>query len=395
MKKSIAILIIANLVVNLSFGQSNVIDSIVHQSFQRKFTIHKPTGFTNSVPVPLVIFLHGGTGNMASAQGFTNLNAVSNANGFLAVYPQGYGVVPTGGYVWADGRGSFADIAGIDDIGFIDKLLDTIIANYNININKIYISGFSNGGFMTQRLACQLNQRFAAMSSLGCTMDTILFEGCNPTRPIPMLFMLGTADPRVPYNGGQLRGTISNVPVVGINTLVDFWKNNNQCITTNLPLNVPDSVLPDSSTVTLYKFTNCSCNSNISFYKIDGGGHTWPGVSIPSYEITAGPTNLDIQASIELWNFFNLQTLCNEPLSTNEPMLQTSINVFPNPVKTKLNLSIPLNERTEVSISNLLGQVLIKTKNQNAIDTSYLINGVYIITITNGQNKHTQKFIKE
>ena len=309
MKKNMVLSVILTLIINLSFGQSNVIDSIVHQSFQRKFTIHKPTGFTNTVPVPLVVFLHGGGGNMTSAQGFTNLNTVSNANGFLAVYPQGYGVVPSGGYVWADGRGSFADIAGVDDIGFINKLLDTIIANYNINTNKIYISGFSNGGFMTQRLACQLNQRFAAMASLGCTMDAISFAGCNPRRPIPMLFMLGTADPRVPFNGGQLTGTISNVPVVGINTLVDFWKNNNQCLTTNLPLNLPDVVLTDNSTVTLYKFTNCSCNSNISFYKINGGGHTWPGVSIPSYEITAGSTNLDIQASTELWRFFNLHTL--------------------------------------------------------------------------------------
>ena len=320
MKKNIVLSVIITLIINLSFGQSNVIDSIVHQSFQRKFTIHKPTGFTNTVPVPLVLFLHGGTGNMATAQGFTNLNAVSNANGFLAVYPQAYGVVPTGGYVWADGRGSFADIAGIDDIGFIDKLLDSIIANYNINTNKIYICGFSNGGFMTQRLACQLNQRFAAIASLGCSMDTTLFKDCNPTRPVPMLFMLGTADPRVPYNGGRLIGTISNTPAVGIDTLVNFWKINNKCLTTTEPINLPDVVATDKSTVTLFKFTNCSCNSNISFYKINGGGHTWPGVSIPSYEITAGPTNLDIKASAELWSFFNLHTLCNAPFSVNQQL---------------------------------------------------------------------------
>jgi polyhydroxybutyrate depolymerase len=332
---------------------------------------------------------------MTNAQGFTNLNSVSNTNGFLVVYPQGYGVVPSGGYVWADGRGTFADIAGIDDIGFIDKLLDTILVNYNIDTNKIYICGFSNGGFMIQRLACQLNQRFAAMASLSSTMDTTLFANCNPTRPIPMLFMLGSSDPFVPYNGGPLIGTIAETPVVGIDTLINFWKINNQCQTTNLPLNLPDIVLTDSSTVTLYKFTNCSCNSDISFYRINGGGHTWPGVSIPSYEITAGHTNLDIQASVELWSFFNAHNLCNTSVGVDEQIVKPEIKIYPNPATTELYLNISQAEKIEISISNLLGQLLIKTQNQNRIDVSNLTDGIYIITITHGQNNQILKFIKE
>ena len=79
-------------------GQVNIIDSIVHQTYQRKFTVHTPTGFTNSTPVPVVFMLHGGGGTMTNAQGFTNLNSVSNTNGFLAVYPQGYGIIPSGGF---------------------------------------------------------------------------------------------------------------------------------------------------------------------------------------------------------------------------------------------------------------------------------------------------------
>lgn len=395
MNNDLLILIIAVFIGINCYGQANIIDSIVHQTYQRKFTIHTPTGFTNSTPIPVVFMLHGGGGTMTNAQGFTNLNSVSNTNGFLAVYPQGYGVIPSGGFSWADGRGTSADIAGVDDLGFINKLLDTLIANYSIDTNKIYICGFSNGGFMTQRFACQQNQRFAAMASLGSIMDTTLFASCNPSRPIPMLFMLGTADPFVPYNGGLMIGSGPVLPIVGIDTLIHFWKINNNCITNNTPINIPNIDLTDSSTVTVFNYTNCSCNSDISFYKINGGGHTWPGVEIPSYEIIAGQTNEDIQASVELWNFFNAHNLCNITVGIDQQIIIPTIKIYPNPAKTELYLNISQTENIQISISNLLGQFLIKTQNQDHIDISNLTDGIYIVTIIQGQNKQTLKFIKE
>lgn len=393
MMKKYILISLTTFLCNLSFGQANIVSSLVHQTYQRNFIIHTPTGFTNSTPVPIVLMLHGGGGNMNSAQGFTNLNSVSNDNGFLAVYPEGYGVVPSGGFSWADGRGTSADIAGIDDVGFIDKLLDYLIANYSINTNKIYICGFSNGGFMTQRLACQLNQRFAAMASLGSIMDTTLFANCNPLRAIPMMFVMGTDDPLVPYTGGVMNSNPN--PIVSMETLVNFWKMNNNCLTTSPPINLPDIDPTENSTVTVFNYTNCFCNSNISFYRINGGGHTWPGVEIPSYEVIAGQTNEDIQASVELWNFFNAHTLCNTLLSVKEETNQTEIKIYPNPAKTELNLNISQNNLFEVTINNLLGQILINTKNQNRIDITNLTNGVYIVTIKQGQYQQTQKLIKE
>jgi polyhydroxybutyrate depolymerase len=395
MKQKIRLSIISAIISVSSFAQTNIIDSLVHQTYQRKYTVHTPTGFTNTTPVSLVLMLHGGGGTMANAQGFTNLNSVSNTNGFLVVYPQGYGIIISGGFSWADGRGTSADIAGIDDLGFINKLLDTLIANYTIDTNKIYICGFSNGGFMTQRFACQLNQRYAAMASLGSIMDTTLFASCNPTRPIPMLFMLGTSDPFVPCNGGPMIGSGSVTPIVGMDTLLNFWKTNNNCLASISPINLPDIDPTDTSTVTVFSFTNCSCNSDILFYRINGGGHTWPGVEIPSYEIVAGQTNEDIQASVELWNFFKAHTLCNTTVGINERSIRPLIKIYPNPAKTELTLGIPQNDKNEVLISNLFGQVVVRTQNQNRIDISNLTSGIYIVTITQGQNEYTQKFIKE
>ena len=87
--------------------------------------------------------------------------------------------------------------------------------------------------------------------------------------------------------------------------------------------------------------------------------------------------------------------LCSAPLGLNDVNYKNNISIYPNPAKTELNLSISQNEINELSISNLLGQVLMTLKNKNSIDVSNLASGIYILTITQGQNKNTQKFIKE
>ncbi len=373
-----------------------MVDSLPHQSYQRKYTLHKPTGFTNNTQVPLVLMLHGGGGDMTSAQGFTRFNAVSNANGFLVAYPQGYGIIPSGGFSWADGRGTSADLAGIDDLGFINKLLDTLIANYAIDTNKIYLCGFSNGGFMTQRFACQMNRRFAAMASLGSIMDTSLFSSCNPQRPVPMMFVLGTRDPFVPFNGGPMIGSGLVTPVVSADSLVQFWKTNNNCQSSSPPLNVPDIDLADSSTVTVFNHSNCSCNSDVKFYKINGGGHTWPGVEIPSYELIAGQTNEDIQASDELWNFFKVHSLCYTSVGVNEKSLGNSIVVYPNPVNTTLFKKTENNNVLQYQITNALGRVMQQANlYDNSIDVSGLPKGIYFIQLKDDKGKYyASKFFK-
>lgn len=233
------------------------------------------------------------------------------------------------------------------------------------------------------------------MASLGSIMDTTLFASCNPSRPIPMLFMLGTADPFVPYNGGPMIGFGPVPPIVGIDTLINLWKVNNNCVTSNTPINVPNIVLTDSSTVTIFNYTNCSCNSDISFYRINGGGHTWPGVEIPSYEIIAGQTNEDIQASVELWNFFNAHTLCNTTVGIDEQTTQIKIKVYPNPATTILYLQFLQNENYKLDIKNYLGQTILTAINQNQIDISQLTNGIYLLTLQQGQKTMTTKFIKQ
>lgn len=374
------------------WAQTNLTDSIVHQNYQRKFMVHLPPNFSTDSPRALVLNLHGGSGNMITAQGFSMLNPVADQNNFIVAWPQGYGIAPPG-FSWADGRNTSADQAGIDDVGFIDTLIDTLITRYNVDTSRIYICGFSNGGFMVQRIACQLPDRFAAMASLGASMDVIRYQNCNPSKPIPMAFFNGTADPAMPYNGGAMQNP-QVTPVVAVETLVQFWATQNNCQTINSVFNFPDIFPSDNSTAELYTYTNCDCNADVKFYKLVNGGHTWPGVFVASQAAVLGNTNRDINASMELWNFFSSHTLCNATLQHDLAIEKTLVTVYPNPATTILQLQLQTNEPFTVEITNTMAQRVLKVENQSSIDITGMPNGIYFFTLQLGQQVSTTKFIK-
>jgi polyhydroxybutyrate depolymerase len=283
--------------------------SFTYQNNQRKYILHIPDRYDGRTEVPLVVFLHGGGGNAQTAQGFTNFNQVSDENGFLMVYPQAFFETATDSYAWADGRGLAPDKLGIDDVGFVDAVVTALKAEYKIDNQRVYLCGFSNGSFLTQRIAFQRNNQFAAFGTLGGTMNESLYTRGNPGRAIPMVYVFGTADPLVPYDGGYVSGNLTLEPVTSVENAVAYWKTNNACTTTQSKVVLPNVSTADNSTVEVFQYTNCACNATVTFYRVIGAGHTWPGVPLP-YVHSFGETNLDIQAGVELWNFFKQHTLC-------------------------------------------------------------------------------------
>ena len=312
-----------------SYAQRNEADSLAYQSHWRQYIVHLPPGFEANTATPVVMVLHGGSGNYRSVQGFTRMNRVSNQNGFLTVYPQGRGIAPPG-YSWADGRGTTADDADIDDVGFLSRLIDTLYRDYLIDTNRIYVCGFSNGGFMTQKLACALPGRFAAVGALGCSIDTSLIKTCTPGQAVPTAYFSGTADPEVPYEGGAMRNP-RVTPIVPVDTAVQFWVRNNNCQTNPGVIKIPDSVPTDRSTVDLFQYTHCDCEADVYFYRINNGGHTWPGVPVPQFP-QLGNTNEDIDASEALWNFFRPFSRCDTAVGMTVMEQTGPFEVFPNPV---------------------------------------------------------------
>lgn len=372
-------------------AQTNVTDSILHQTLQRRYMVHLPPSFTTERARPLVMNLHGGSGTMINAQGFTQMNPVADRNDFVVVWPQGYGSAPPG-YSWADGRNTSADQMGVDDVGFIRTLIDTLTVAYNIDPDRVYVCGFSNGGFMVQRLACELTGRFAAMASLGCSMDTVLRRTCSPTTAIPMAFFNGTADPQMPYEGGAMQNPLVT-PVLPVDSAVRYWVKRNGCTNERPLVRLPDIVASDSSTVEVITFTDCDCNADVLFYRIVNGGHTWPGVYVMAQERVLGITNRDIMASDELWSFFRKYTRCGSVSSVDESPDETT-QIGPNPFHDKLNVRHAHGDES-YRLVNALGSVVYHGPAIESVNLSSLPPGMYAITITSSRKAVYRCLVKQ
>ena len=245
----------------------------------RTYTLHVPAGVQR--PTGLVVNLHGAGATGGDQAALTHYDAVSNAHGFIVVYPDGIDLS------WADGRGaSVPDRQGIDDVGFITALVSKLVADYGIDPGRVFATGLSAGAFMANRLACDRADVFAAVAPVAGTLGANV--GCNPSLPVSVLATHGTADPVVPWGGGAMTGRGGDSTIVSAQALVDRWRQVDGC------QDVPaQQVLPNTGegTVTT-QFTSSACapGTAVVSIRVDGGGHTWPN---------------SVNVSEASWQFFN------------------------------------------------------------------------------------------
>jgi polyhydroxybutyrate depolymerase len=147
--------------------------------------------------LPVIISLHGRLGTAAGQMHFADFRPVADREKVIIVCPQGIG------RSWNDGRGTPAHDQGINDVKFIDQLITYLVLTCNADSARVYITGMSNGGFMSSRLACELRGRIAAIAVVGASMD--LQGDYQPLGPLPVMYIQGTKDPLVPYQGGAMK----------------------------------------------------------------------------------------------------------------------------------------------------------------------------------------------
>ncbi|MBK6993806.1 MAG: T9SS type A sorting domain-containing protein [Lewinellaceae bacterium] len=212
-------------------------------------------------------------------------------------------------------------------MGFIRDLLDTLQATYNIDANRVYSTGMSNGGFMSYSLACELNDRIAAIASVTGSMIQSKLNACNPARPVPVMEIHGTADNTVPYTGSPI-STFVSIP-----TLMAKWVDFNNCNPTPTITQVPNTNTSDGCTAERQLYTGGDQGSTVEHYKITGGGHTWPGALF-----NIGVTNQDFNASKEIWRFFSQYRLDQLSATKTPESLDNQWTAFPNPTQDYLVL---------------------------------------------------------
>jgi polyhydroxybutyrate depolymerase len=257
----------------------------------RTYSLHVPPGVEH--PAGLVVNLHaaGATGQQQAA--LTNYDAVADAYGFAAVYPDGIDLS------WADGRGaSEPDRQGIDDVGFLSALIGKLVADFGIDPGRVYVTGLSAGAFMANRLACDRADLIAAVAPVAGTLGVNV--PCNPSRPVSVLQTHGTADPVVPYDGGPMTGRGGNSDILSATAMSERWRQVDGC-----PAPVEDalpSVAGDGTTTRRSTSSPCGAGTTVVLLSVDGGGHTWP--SAPDVLTTVGSTTHTFNASFASWQFF-------------------------------------------------------------------------------------------
>lgn len=271
--------------------------SLTHQDITRTYVIHLPQGFRQGTRYPLVLAFHGGRGTPSGMQSLTQFNQVADhGEGFIVVYPAGY--LKT----WADSRNETpAGKKGIDDVGFTSKLIDKLVQDYAVDPKRVYATGISNGGNFSQRLACELADKIAAIGVVAAGMPTNLAGTCNPSRPVPMLLIFGDSDPIYPFEGGSTKlGS-----VLSVDDTIAKRVALNQCSTPPEVFWIPDTSPDDGTQIKRTVYTGCENQARVEYYLVQGGGHTWPGglQYLPARII--GKTSRDLNASEELWRFFS------------------------------------------------------------------------------------------
>lgn len=340
------------LVINIVFSYKNThaqTDSFVYDGLMRSYHVHTPPGFSDSDTLPLVFNLHGLLMNATSQEAYSEFSPIADRERFIVVYGNGIGNSWNAFNIPYHG--------GVDDVGFLSALIDTMHKYYHINLNRVYSTGMSNGGFMSYRLACELSERIAAIASVTGSMTDSMMYYCNPSRPVPVMRIHGTNDLIVNYNGGG--------NILSVDTCNSFWIQRNNC-TAQVDLQIiPDNVPSDNCTAEKTTRPACDNQSEVVLYKINGGGHTWPGV-VDMFGGIAGNTNQDFEASEAIWEFFNRYDLQGkrEPVSVQQPEGKQEILFYPNPATDFIQVE-PMNDFVEkICLTDVAGKVLVEVSKQ-------------------------------
>lgn len=296
---------IATLVAALAAGSAASADTIDINGVKRSYTAQLPA----RKPAPLVIVLHGKTQRGADMITRTAWPQIAKREGLAVVFPDGLN------NAWADARTKAGPAlrgppAGTDDVAFIAKLVEKLVADGTADAKRVYVTGVSNGGAMAMTLVCARADLFAAGASVIMNLTDEAAVTCHPSRPLPMLLMNGTEDPLVPYEGGRGSSYYAADGFWSTDETLAFWRRLNGCDSDEATeTNLPARNAADQSTVTRIS-SRCPTGHDVVLYRINGGGHRMPGFApdarFPRVATKLlGPQNGAIDGAETIWSFFS------------------------------------------------------------------------------------------
>ncbi|MBM77207.1 MAG: hypothetical protein CL846_01875 [Crocinitomicaceae bacterium] len=379
MIKSKIILILQLLFIQNIFCQTYQ-RNLFYDGNNRQFVLHIPSNYDPSIAAPLLFNFHGGNGYANQFMATTSdMRNIADTAGFILIYPQALEDPNDGNSTnWLH-----KSPTNVDDIYFVESIIDSLNNEYLIDNNRIYACGYSLGGEFTYELACRLNSKIAAVAAVARTMGDSQLNTCSPIHPTPVMTILGTADQISLYGGVVFAGITY---YVSADDMHSYWTNYNNTNANPNITQIPDINPNDGSSVERKTWSNGDNCVSVEELKINGGGHDWPG--------TFG--NMDIVANNEIWNFvskYNLNGLIGCSTTSNNQNTNSSnkLNIYPNPFSN--NLKLETTFPTHYEIYNRLGKLLKKgnlNAGSNKINLSSLKPDLYILK----SEENSMKIIK-
>jgi polyhydroxybutyrate depolymerase len=251
---------------------------------KRVYFVHTPPAYDGKKSLPLVLVLHGGGQSPESAEWMSGMSTKADSENFLVAYPSGTGRLsrmPT----WNSGNCcGYALENKVDDVAFLSALIDKLEHDYSVDSKRVYVTGMSNGGMMSYRLACEAAGKIAAIAPVEGAQNV----ECRPAAPVSVIVFHGTADRHVAYDGGTARSQIGPARVDdSVASAISFWVREDACAAT------PQNKATGAVHTDIY--TGCKDGTAVTLYAIQGGHHTWPGGRMSGNKVPA--TDL-------MWAFF-------------------------------------------------------------------------------------------
>lgn len=276
------------------------------EGITRTFLVHVAPAYDGQKVVPLVLGFHGGLGTGKQVEQTTGFSPLADKENFIVVYPDGHN------NQWNDERGSgFSGVPTANDVGFVTTLLAYLQKNYRIDPKRIYATGVSNGGILTNRLGVELSERFAAIAPVvgNLPIDPNTGKPFAPEaarqKPLSVLMINGTADPLVPWEGGRVKGSSGRVTSVA--ATVAAWVKLDGCKPQPEITNLPDKFPDDATTLRRESYRGGQNGTEVVLYAVVGGGHGWHGSNdkrLSGNRNLAGKLSREINATEVIWEFF-------------------------------------------------------------------------------------------
>lgn len=276
---------------------------ILLNGFRRTYLVHVPGGYRPEIAMPLVVVIHGAFDTAKGMEKVSGFSRLADRENFVVLYPNGMGIFGLLQH-WNAGHccGKAAE-DGVDDVGFVQAAIEDVCGRLKIDRDRIFMTGFSNGGMLVYRFAAERGDLLAAAAPLAGSIggkpstESPEWRILDPVRPLPLIVMHGGSDDDVRYDGGvslHRGGTRTYWPV---EKSVEFWVNRNRCDST------PTHRDLYGGKVGLTLWSGCKDGADVALYRIDGWGHLWPGGELTASLPGDNPLR-DFDAAEVIWDFF-------------------------------------------------------------------------------------------